>query len=281
MIRYIYHISDIHIPNSEDERPYSEMIKKFLAQLYSDIQKLKEKENISEDNIRIVLAGDIFHQKVKTTNEAKEMFHIMLNFLNAIAKTIIYAGNHDLLENNRNKKDSLSPTFAINGVYENITFIDKELDYQSGIIEDDNIIWVLYSIFDKFKQPEMVGLKKEYPNHKIIGLYHGNLPGATTDVGAIIDKGVNTDIFEECDCVMAGHIHKFQEIKSNGVPIVYAGSLFQQDCGENVTGHGYVLWDLEKMKYKHQEVLNDYRTYKFKLSSYEDVTNNEERLINL
>lgn len=280
MVKRIIHISDIHIPNTEDERPYSDMIKKFLSQLYLDIQKIKE-TGITDDEIRIVLAGDIFHQKVKITNEAREMFHILMNFLNALGKVIVYAGNHDLLENNRNKKDSLSPTFAINGVYPNITFIDKELNYQSGIIQDDNIIWVLYSIFDKFKQPEMTGLRQEYPNHKIIGLYHGNIPGATTDVGAIIDKGIDTNIFNDCDCVMAGHIHKFQELKHNGVPVVYAGSLFQQDCGENVTGHGYLIWNMENMSYKHKEVLNDYRTYKFKISSYEDISNNEEKLINL
>ena len=281
MVKKIFHISDIHIPNSLTERPYDEMIKKFLAQLYTDIQKIKETEKLQDDEIRIVVAGDIFHQKVKITNEAREIFHVLLNFLNALGKTIIYAGNHDLLENNRSRKDSLTPTFAINGVYNNITFIDKELNYQSGIVKDDNIIWVLYSIFDKFKQPEMVGLKSEYPDNKIIGLYHGNLPGATTDVGITIGKGADANIFNDCDCVMAGHIHKFQTIKSNGVPLVYAGSLFQQDCGENVTGHGYVVWDVDTMKYKHKEVLNDYRTYKFKLTTYEDVSNDEERLINL
>lgn len=275
MIKKIIHISDLHIPNSETDRPYSKMLERFLGELYAEIKDFNQEE------LRIVLAGDIFHQKIKTSNEAKEMFHVLLNFLNAIGKTIIFAGNHDMLENNRDRKDSLSPTFAIKGVYNNITFIDKELDYKSGIIMDDNVIWVLYSIFDKFKQPDMLGLRTEYPNHKIIGLYHGNLPGATTDVGAIIDKGVDSEIFNECDCVMAGHIHKFQEIKHNGVPVVYAGSLFQQDCGENITGHGYVLWDLDTMTYKHKEVSNDYKTYKFQISSYEDIANDEERLINL
>lgn len=280
MIKYIYHISDIHIPNTETEKPYSIMLNKFLGHLNTDIQNLK-KTGVSKDEIRILVAGDTFNQKIKTSNEARELFHILMNYFNVLCKTIIYAGNHDLLENNRDKKDSLSPTFAIDGVYENITFIDKELGYRSGIVEDDNVMWVLYSIFDKFRQPEMTGLRTEYPNHKIIGLYHGNVPGATTDVGKMIDVGVDSNIFNDCDCVMAGHIHKFQEIKHNGVPLVYAGSLFQNDCGENVTGHGYVLWDINKMTYTHKEVPNDYKTYKFKISSYDDIANNEERLINL
>lgn len=274
MIKKIIHIADIHIPNSEDERPYSEMLEDFLTELY----KIVKDDN--PENIRIVIAGDTFCQKIKTSNEANIMFHKMLNYLNAIAKTIVIAGNHDMLERNTDKKDSITPTFEIHNVYNNVTYLDKSLNYHSGVVIDANVIWVLYSMFDKFKQPETNNLRQTYPNHKIIGLYHGDIPGATTDVGIQIEKGVSTDIFNECDCVMAGHIHKFQEIKHNGVPIVYAGSLFQQNCGENVTGHGFVIWDVETMTYKHHTVPNSHNIYKFTISSYEDVKENKERLVN-
>ena len=95
------------------------------------------------------------------------------------------------------------------------------------------------------------------------------------------ENGIDTNVFKECDCVMAGHIHKFQEIKKNGVPIVYAGSLFQQDSGENTTGHGFVIWDIEKNKYTFHEVTNNYKIYKFKISSYDDIKEDNEKLINL
>lgn len=95
------------------------------------------------------------------------------------------------------------------------------------------------------------------------------------------ENGIDTNVFKECDCVMAGHIHKFQEIKKNGVPIVYAGSMFQQNTGENTTGHGFLIWDLEKNKYKLHEVSNKYKMYKFKITSYEDVSNDTEKLLNL
>lgn len=277
MIKKVIHIADIHIPNSEDEKPFKNMLQTFISELKDKIKDFNKEE------IRIVLAGDIFNQKVKTSNEAKEMFHLLLNELNEMAyMTLIFAGNHDLLEKNTDRTDSITPTFTIKNVYENICFLDKELDYSSGVIEDDNIIWALYSIFDQFKQPnELKKIRQKYPNHKIIGLYHGNIPGATTDVGITIDCGVDNDIFNECDCVMAGHIHKFQEIKHNGVPLVYAGSLFQKDCGENITGHGFVLWDIDTMTYQHNEISNKNKIYKFKISSYDDVINNEERLINL
>lgn len=275
MIKQIFHIADLHIPNSEEQRPYMEMIKQFLAEL------LKETKKYNKEEIRIVLVGDIFHNKIKTTNEAKKMFHETLNYLNAIGKTIIIAGNHDMLENNHDRIDSISPTFDIKDVYPNVTYADKVLNYKSGYIIDDNIIWALYSMYDKFAKPNIDGLREKYPEHKIVGLYHGEINGATTDVGKIMENGIDTNIFSECDCVMAGHIHKHQEIKKNGVPIVYSGSVFQQDSGENTTGHGFVVWNMEKLKYKLHEVKNNYKTYKFKITSYDDIKDDVEKLLNL
>lgn len=275
MIKKVFHLADLHIPNNSKERPYMDMIKQCLAEL------LKETKKYNKDEFRIVVVGDIFHDKIKANNEAKRMFHEALNYLNAIGKTIIIAGNHDMLEHNHDRIDSISPTFEIKDVYPNITYADKVLNYQSGYIIDENIIWALYSMYDGFAKPNIEGLKEKNPDATIIGLYHGEVAGAVTDVGKMCDNGIDTDVFKECDCVMAGHIHKFQEIKKKGVPIVYSGSVFQQDCGENTTGHGFVIWDIEKMKYKLHEVKNNYKTYKFKITSYEDVENDVEKLINL
>lgn len=275
MIKKVFHVADIHIPNSVENRPYGEMIRKFLKTLYAEVKKH------DRDEVRIVLCGDIFHQKIKTTNEAKAMFHDMLNYLNEMAQTIIVAGNHDMLENNTDRVDSISPTFDIKGVYPYVTYIDKELDYKSGILVDDGIVWVLYSMHEKFAAPDLTDLREEYPDCKIVGLYHGEVVGATTDLGRMSESGIDTDNFKECDCVMAGHIHKFQEIKKNGVPIVYSGSVFQQDSGENISTHGFVEWDMETMKYRHVNVESDYNYYKFNIKSYDDIKNDEEKLMNM
>jgi len=250
-----------------------------LKQLAGEI--MLETKGFKKEEVRIVIVGDVFEKKIKADNESKDLFHEFLNYINAIAKTIIVAGNHDMLENNQDRMDSISPTFSIKGVYPNIVYADKVLNYKSGYIKDDNVIWVLYSMFDKFAKPNLDNLKDENPDCKLIGLYHGDIAGAVTDIGRMSEKGINTDDFKECDCVMAGHIHKYQTIKKNGVPIVYAGSVFQKDSGENTTGHGFVIWDIETMKYSLHEVKNLYKTYKFEISSYEDVENDEEKLLNL
>lgn len=265
-------MADLHIPQETTEsRPYKKMVNKLIETV------IKEVENPEET--RIVVVGDTFHNKLRTTNEAKDIFHHMLNYFDKICRTYIVAGNHDMLQKNKDRMDSITPTFGIDNVYPNIVYLDKELDYKSGLMQDENIIFALYSMFDDFTKPNMNGLATQ--NKRIVGLYHGDIAGSVTDLGRMSDSGINTDWFKECDCVMAGHIHRFQEIKKNGVPIVYPGSIFQQDFGENTTGHGFVVWDVENMSYKHIEVENEYRMFKFYANSYEDFSNDNEKLINL
>ena len=276
MIEKVIHMADIHIPNDVSDRPYSEMVKVLMSSVLKEVKKCS-----SPSNARIVVVGDVFHQKIRTTNEARQVFHEMLNFMDAICPTIIVAGNHDMLENNMDRTDSISPTFEINGAYENVTFIDKSLDYKSGYVVDDGVVWVLFSMFDRFAKPNIDGLRDEYPEHKFVGLYHGDYAGAVTDIGRMSDSGVDPSYFEGLDCVMAGHIHKHQMIKKGGVPLVYAGSVFQRDAGENISGHGFVVWDIATMKCKLKEVPNKYRTIRFSIDSYDDVSNDCEQVMNL
>lgn len=274
MIKKVFHLADVHIPNMNDKRPYDKMLKQAIAEIYKEVKKYDKNE------VRVVIAGDLYTQKIKTSKEAEVMLHEMLNYFNAMCKTIIIAGNHDMLENNLDRKDALTPTFTINGCYPNVIYADKELGYKSGYIVDDGIIWCLYSMFDMFKRPNIDGLREKYPNYKLVGLYHGEVVGAVTDMGRMSESGIDTNDFKGLDCVMAGHIHKNQTIRKSGVPIVYSGSLFQQDVGENVIGHGYELWDMETMSHKHIEVSNNYRSYKIEVTSYEDIANDTEKLLN-
>lgn len=279
MVKYVFHLADIHIPNSLDGRPYDKMIEKFGEQFSKHVNELKE-SGVKEEEIRICVVGDLFHNKIKISNEARGMFHSFLNILNDLAPTIIIAGNHDMLENNKDKIDSITPTFDITGVYENVLYLDKELDYKSGFFVDDNIVWCLYSMFDNFVRPNNVGLDLT-EDMMYIGLYHGNIPGATTDVGRVIEDGLDSNSFDLCSIVMCGHIHKHQMIRRNGVKMVYSSSLFQQNAGENITGHGYCLWNLEEEDFTFHEVENDYRILRFDIKSFEDFSEGKEQLINL
>lgn len=274
MIKKIIHIADVHIPNDCSKRPYGEMIKSFLKQLYvNDIQ------GNNPSDIRIVIVGDIFHNKIRASNEARAMFHEMLNYLNEFCVTYVVAGNHDMLENNRDRTDSLAPTFGIENVYGNVKYLDKELGYRSGLVEDDNVVFALFSMHDSFASP--FSGTEDFSGKTVVGLYHGDIAGAVTDVRRVCDDGIDTSLFKPCDCVMCGHIHRFQDIKKNGVHMVYPGSVFQQGVDENTSGHGYVVWDIPSMDFRHVEVDNCYRTFKFRVGSYTAFSEDIEEIVNL
>ena len=275
MVKKIIHIADLHVPNASSGKPYNEMLKQLAAEILAEVK------DDNKDEVRIVIAGDVFDKKIRSDNESKQSLHTFLNYLDAIAKTIIIAGNHDMLENNTERTDTITPTFSIKGVYPNITYADKELDYESGCIVDDNIIWAVFSMFSKFARPKIDAYKKKYPEATVIGLYHGDLSGSVTDSGRKSDAGIDLKSFKGCDIVMAGHIHRYQEIPNKKIKIVYAGSPFQTNIGENTSGHGFVIWNLDTMEHSLHEVKNDYKMYKFEITSYDDIKEDKERQTNV
>ena len=76
------------------------------------------------------------------------------------------------------------------------------------------------------------------------------------------------------------NIDNIKDIK--GVKIVYCGSLIQQNMGENISGHGGVIWDVENKTWEPFD-LNDgeYGYYKFAINNPDDIDNNMEKILNL
>lgn len=273
MIKKIIHVADVHIPNSEERLPYGEMIKDFFRKLYVD-----EIKGLDASEIRLVVAGDIFHNKIRTTNEARALFGQFVRYCGAMCRTYLVSGNHDMLENNHDRMDSINPAFEI-GEIGNVVYLDRELGFKSGCYVDDDVVFALYSIHDGYAAPSI--MRASYEGKAVVGLFHGEVPGAVTDAGRVSDEGMPLSAFSDCDCVMAGHIHRYQELRSGGVPLVYSGSLFQQGMGENVTGHGYVVWDMPECAHRFVEVPSEHRTFKFVVNSYDAFENGDERLVNL
>lgn len=283
MVTKIIACSDIHIPALKGIDELKETLTLF-------IEKCKKivKEEDGPENVRIVVAGDIFHNKLAITNESILCANWFFSELDKICKTFIVIGNHDFLMNNIGRVDSLSPLFEI-GSYKQVYFIDKELDYKSGIYKDDNIAWCLYSSFSGFNTPDIEVCKEfdkgtESPAEIYIGLIHGDVNGAITTTNRVTENGLDPGIFDGCDFVIAGHIHKRQEIKKNGVRIVYCSSIRQRDMGESINGHGFVLWDVEDpedIEYKYVDIPNpNGGFYKFVINDITDIQNDKEELLN-
>ena len=79
-----------------------------------------------------------------------------------------------------------------------------------------------------------------------------------------------------------GHIHKRQCIKWYGIPMVYCGSLIQQDHGENISGHGFITIDVDSLEYDEIDIPNEqHGFYTFEINSEEDFETNSEIVLNI
>lgn len=269
-IRFVCHLADIHIRTFRLHDEYKVVFKKLI----SDIKELVK--DFERDEVRIVVAGDLVHQKIIISNEQLILGAWFLKTLEEIAPVIIIAGNHDLLENNKDRMDSITPM---------VQFLPtNDINYfkESKCYLDGNIVWCVYSIFENNERPDIESARKEFGSDKTyIGLFHGPIINAKTDIGYVIEHGAELEIFDGCDVVMLGDIHKRNYFNYKGVKIAYPSSLIQQNFGENITKHGFLLWDIEKRDFIEYDVENPYPLYQFKITSLDDLELGKEKLVNL
>ena len=207
MVTKIIACSDIHIPSLKGIDELKETLTVFI-----DKCKKIVKDEDGPENVRIVVAGDIFHNKLAITNESILCAHWFFSELDKICKTFIVIGNHDFLMNNTGRVDSLSPLFEI-GSYKQVYFLDKELGLQSGIYKDDNIAWCLYSSFTGFNTPEIEMFREadsgtSNPANVYVGVIHGDVNGAITTTNRVTENGLEPGVFDGCDFVIASLLWK-------------------------------------------------------------------------
>lgn len=274
MIKKIIACADIHIRNVRRNEEYQKKLQEF-------IDKCKEiADGYKNDEVRIVIAGDIFHNKTDISPEAYLTCSWFLKSLGEIAKTIVIAGNHDISPNT-NRLDPLTTVSSI-AEMENVFYLDRVLDYESGCLLDDNVVWCLYSSFDNFNRPNIDEFKITNSEATYVGLFHGTLANSTTDTGYSSETGLDPSLFDGVNFGIVGHIHKRQCISHNGVKLVYCGSLIQQDFGENLSNHGFVIWDVGDETYEEVNFNDDeYGFYNFKIDSIDDIEQDKEEIINL
>lgn len=275
MIKHIIAISDTHVRNYKRMEETTDFFERFIEYCKNFITTHNPEE------VRIVVAGDLFDQKISASNESKILVSWFLRSLNELCETLVICGNHDYLMNNADRVCSLTPVFMMSQ-YEHCHYVDMDLGYISGIYEDDNIAWCLFSTFEDFNRPEIEIYKEQNPDKTLVGLIHADINGAKTDVGRVTETGLEASYFKGLDFVIAGHIHKRQEIKKNGVKIVYCGSLIQKDMGENLSGHGGVIWDVENKTWEPFDLdKGEYGFYKFVIDDFDDFDNDTEQILNL
>jgi DNA repair exonuclease SbcCD ATPase subunit len=240
IINKVYHLADLHIRNLQRHKEYKQVFKKFLKQVKQD--------NI-EDSL-IYIAGDIAHAK---TEMSPELVHEISWFLTECAKlreTVLITGNHDCNLNNSHRLDVLTP------IIENLG--NNRIHYlrDTGVYNIHNLTFVVYSILDnKENWPKGDTIDGE---NKIV-LFHGPVNKAQTDIGyTVSSNSFQVDMFDGFDMAMLGDIHKRQTFGPGYEHIAYAGSMIQQNHGELLENHGYLLWDIPTRTFTEHHIHNDY-----------------------
>jgi DNA repair exonuclease SbcCD nuclease subunit len=275
MIKKIFAISDLHISNYRNLDMYEDNLNKLVDELQ---EKTKE---LNKEEVRIVLLGDLFNNKNIISNEAMLLASNFIYKLEQIAFTYAIAGNHDtVLQNDR--LDSITTLFKISN-FKNSAFIDMELGYESGVYNDENVSFALFSIYDDYSPIDIKELKEQMPNNIIIGLFHGSIVGGVLPNGYATESGIDKNVFSDCDLTLAGHIHKYQEIKIQDSKFIYVGSFVQKDFGETISQHGYLEVNINEDKtydYLFHELKNEYGFFNIEIGKKEDIDNDKEILIN-
>ena len=283
----IAHLSDIHIRFTTRHQEYRDV----FARLYEDLKKQKP--------TRIVITGDLFHQKVNMSPASIDLGTEFLTSLAAIAPTDIILGNHDVNMQQKNQGDSVSPIinvankfYELDGKYKKdpkkaftITEDNKDsVDYtKKGIyffpnsgfynINED----IVYGVFS-CKDEKILKLENKDENKKYVALYHGGIKGGRGNNGYELygDNLLTVDTFEGFDVVLLGDYHEFQTFRTDE-SMAYASSLIQQNYGESINKN-YLLWDLATNSFDQKFVLNDCGFSKIVIAKGENI---EERIENI
>lgn len=289
MIKRIIHVSDLHIRLFKDH----ELYKQILTQAFSEWKTLGP--------CRIIWTGDMVHSKNQVSPELIEFVSWVLTESAKIAKTIVIIGNHDMIESNLERLDTLTP--IVNSLNDPNIFYYKN----RGVYEDENVNWCVYSLVQHNIPPEIP------QNDKInIGLFHGAINGLKTDLGfSFGDESYDISKFNGLEIVLCGDIHLRQTLYTTSVieidkgkldeyikkgwnvedegstvklkkqiPVIQVGSTIQQNFGENIEKHGYGVYDLEKDEYVFIDLPNPKPFLKFYMNSIENLIEGSEKLIN-
>lgn len=199
-IDQIFHIADVHIRNYKRHDEYREVFER----LYNEIDERRTSNSL------IVVAGDIVHSK---TDMSPELIDIVTEFLSKLADrlpTIVTPGNHDVLANNPDRLDALSP--IINAMeHPNVHYVFDTCVFTVGDVAFAHMNFM----DDRSEYPEASDLPDGYQK---VAIFHGIVDRAVTEYGYVLQSDdVKETTFTGYDKVLLGDIHNRQQVSNSRV----------------------------------------------------------------
>lgn len=269
-VDFIYHISDIHIHLYKRHQEYAEVFAELIKYLVAEKVGfgIPAKDNTNLPCV-CIMTGDILHSKSDLSPECVAITYKFFKDISEVMPLIIIPGNHDLNMNNKNRMDSLTPIICDLPKYNPVHYLNE-----TGIWRYGNLVLAHSSIFD-YIIPEAGKIPGSASNGttKII-LFHGRINGVMLYNGTGIQgeengltkKVITATNFAGYDMGLFGDIHRHQwldEARSRA----YAGSLIQQNHGEDLDGHGLIKWTVQDRTGQFIPMLNNYGYVTFYLAN--------------
>lgn len=244
MFTQIFHLADIHIRkgNYLDSR-YTEYLDVINNTILSFENLQKKDESIC------VLCGDIFHHKLQISSHGIVLFYKLVYAIADMMPIVIIQGNHDLIQENNDENNDLIKALLDNNTHKNIHYCDKTSSF-----DIDNIHFGIVSIRDMLDNLNSSGLVKDLPpfpeakkNMLNIALSHATVQNCLLHNYSKTTSGIPVEWFKDYDMALLGDIH-LQSVKCNkkhNLYYGYPGSLVQQDFGESLYNHGFLVWNID------------------------------------
>lgn len=271
----IFHVSDIHIRNGDDTscryREYSSVFDRLFASISLNIKE----ENLLPNEFVIVVSGDIFHNKNVIGNYGLALYKQFIKGLTAIGTTILFHGNHDRNQNEANQPSLIASTFDIHNLIllnESTSFVIDDTGFSYVSIDDTLDIYKTCGRIESLPPfPKIIGNVK----HKV-ALFHGTFANVKLNNTQEVKDYMKPYPFEwlnDFDYAILGDIHLRQKGMYNDKTLWgYSGSLIQQNHGEDLLLHGYMIWDLNNKTIKNVNVPNDFGFLNLKQDDNQIIT---------
>lgn len=276
MFTHIIHLSDIHIRSGNTEQARFAEFQSVFKRLIEDVRCHPA---VINGTAMAVVTGDVFHHKLRIESPGLKLALELFRDLGALCPVYIIRGNHDFRQDKPDEPDLIQSLIHLHNVH----YIDE-----TGTIAIDNVGFGIVTIQDLLQKGATSGMSHSMPafpepmfdvpvDHKV-ALFHGNL--VDFPVGWIPD-GYDVALLGDIHlqhvggsdvkpfCISKGDykpsnsylLAQYSYRDATGLAYGYAGSMIQQDFGEPVLGHGYIIWNLPNKNLECYHLRNDTNGY--------------------
>jgi DNA repair exonuclease SbcCD ATPase subunit/DNA repair exonuclease SbcCD nuclease subunit len=275
-IKYIFHLSDLHIRNGDKSQSRYDEYKLVFDNTIISINNKIDELHMKFNEYLIIITGDVFHNKNVIGSYGLLLYRTFIQELTKLGRVIVFPGNHCFVQSDTEMPNLLySSSFEI----DNLIVLNES---KSFIIDNIGFSYVaINTTLDIYRNSGRIQELPEFPKiledvkYKI-GLFHGTFAKIKLYNGEEIREDTKPYPLEwikdlNLDYLLLGDVHKRQVFNYKKTICGYSGSLIIQNYGEDLLDHGYLLWHLENKKVEEINIYNNIGYINIKENEKEEI----------